>query len=1147
MTFDETLAQVRDLLRREGRVSYRALKRRFALDDEYLEDLKAEIIKAKKLAVDEDGEVLVWVGRETKEETEKKQLTSSDSRLQTLDPSLPSGERRQLTVMFCDLVGSTALSERLDPEELREVVQAYQEMCATAIARFEGHLAKYLGDGVLVYFGYPLAHEDDAQRAVRAGLEILTSLPQLNARLQHPIRVRIGIHTGLVVAGEMGGGETREPLAIVGETPNIAARLQEVAAANTVAISAATHRLIEGFFACQALGAHSLKGLSHSLEVYRVLRESGIQSRFDVAVTAGLTPLVGREQEVGLLLERWERAKEGLGQIVLLCGEAGIGKSRLVQALKEGAAEGYAQVECRCSPYTQNSAFYPLIEYIQRLLEWRREETSGKKLAKLERMLASDGLPLPDVVPLLAALLSLSLPERYPSLPLTPQRQKQKTLETLVAWLLKKAERQPLRFFMEDLHWADPSTLEFLSFLLDQSPTARILVLLTFRPDFTPPWTPRSHLTQLTLGHLGRKQAQRMVEQITGGKALPAEVVQQVVAKTDGVPLFVEELTKMVLESGLLREEEGGYVEAHGRALLPPLAIPATLQDSLMARLDRLSTVRETAQLGATLGREFTYELLQAVSPLDEATLQKDLARLVEAELLYQKGLPPQAQYVFKHALIQETAYQSLLKSKRQQYHRQIAQVLEERLPEAKEIQPELLAYHYTEAGLRREAIFYWQKAGQKAVERSAHVEAGSHLTKGLELLETLPDSPERTQQELTLQIALGMSLTASKGYAVPEVGTVYTRARELCRQIGKAPQLFPALSGLWRFYLQRAELQAARELGEECLSLAQQLHDPARLLRAHNILGVTLSYLGELPSAREHLEQAIALYSPQQQRSLAVVQDPMVACLSYTAWVLWYLGYPDQALKRNYEALTLAQELSHPYSLAQALFFAAELHHLRQEAQAVQERAETVITLAAEQGFPFWLAQGTSLRGWALVKQGQRREEGIAQIRQGLAVYRDTGAELGRPYYLAELAEACGLVGQAEEGLRVLAEALAEVHKSREFSEGELFRLKGELTLQQFQVSNSKLQVPNPQHLIPNPQVEAEAEACFQKAIAIARRQSAKSWELRATVNLSRLWQQQGKKEEARQQLEAIYDWFTEGFDTPDLQEARALLQELS
>src|SRR5262245_34260226 len=551
MKFSEVVAQTIAWLQREGRVSYRALKREFALDDEFLEDLKAEIIEAKRLASDENGKVLVWTGEGTQRETEKRgnreaekeQTTASDARRQTLDSA---AERRQLTVQFIDLVGSTVLSTQLDPEELREVIQAYRETCASAIARFGGHLAKYIGDGLLVYFGYPQAHEDDAQRAVRAGLGIVTALPQLNARLQStlaahscaPLQVRIGIHTGLVVAGEMGVGDQPEPRAIVGETPNIAARLQEKAEPNSVVISPTTYRLVTGLFACQDLGPQELKGLSTPLSVYRVVGESAAQSRFEAAVQTGLTPLVGREQEVGLLLERWEQVKEGMGQVVLLSGEAGIGKSRLVQVLKEHVAgESHARVECRCSPYYQNSALYPVIEHLQRLLQLRREDAPEQKLGKLERTLEQYGFSLPEVVPLFASLLSLPLPERYAPLSLTPQKQKQKTLEALLTWLLKEAEKQPVRFVMEDLHWVDPSTLEFLSLLIDQAPTTRLYILLTFRPEFTPPWGSRSHLTQVTFNRLGHRQAAVMVEKVAGGKALPAEVLQQVITKTDGVPL----------------------------------------------------------------------------------------------------------------------------------------------------------------------------------------------------------------------------------------------------------------------------------------------------------------------------------------------------------------------------------------------------------------------------------------------------------------------------------------------------------------------------------------------------------------------------------------------------------------------------------
>ncbi len=586
---------------------------------------------------------------------------------------------------------------------------------------------------------------------------------------------------------------------------------------------------------------------------------------------------------------------------------------------------------------------------------------------------------------------------------------------------------------------------------------------------------------------------------------------------------------------------------------LPPLAIPATLHDALMARLDRLAPVREVAQVAATLGREFSYELLQGVSPLDETSLQQALAKLVEAELVYQRGVPPQARYIFKHALIQDAAYQSLLKSKRQQYHNLIAQVLEGQFPETRETQPELLAHHYTEAGLSAQAIPYWQRAGQRAVQRSANVEAITHLTKGLELLKTLPDTPERTQQELSLQTTVGPAWMAIKGYAAPEVERAYTRALELCGQVGETPQLFPALSGLLRFYYVRAKLQTARELGEQCLRLAQSVQDPVFFLEAHRLLGATLFYLGESDPARTHLEQGIALYDPQQHRSLALLYgtDPGVACLSYASNLLWYLGYSDQALKRSHETLNLAQAQSHAVSLAGALHFAAIVHQFRREGRAAQEQAEAAIALSTERGFSFFLAMGTIDRGWALTEQGQG-EEGIVQIRQGLVAYQTTGAELWRPYFLVLLAEAYGKVGQSEEGLQVLAEALAVADKTGErFYEAELHRLKGELSLQsqssprQVKTGQDKSEATDPRPLIPDPQ--SEAEECFQKAIEIARRQSAKSLELRAVMSLSRLWQKQGRKEEARKMLTEIYHWFTEGFDTKDLQEAQGLLEELN
>jgi TOMM system kinase/cyclase fusion protein len=1047
-------------------------------------------------------------------------------------PRAPDAERRQLTVLFCDVVGSTPLSEQLDPEDLREVVRAYQQMCAEVIQRFEGHIAQYLGDGLLVYFGYPQAHEDDAQRAVRAGLDMLTAMGTLNTRLAREkgvrVAIRMGIHTGPVVVGEMGGGDRKEQLAL-GETPNIAARLQSLAAPNSVVIGERTRQLVGGAFDVEELGLHALKGVSAPMRVYGIRSESAAESRFEAASARGLTPLIGREEELGLLRQRWHQAQAGEGQVFLLAGEAGIGKSRLIQTFHERvAAEPHLRLRYQCSPYYSNSAFYPIMAQLERAARFVRDEPPAQKLAKLEDLLAQATERVADVAPLVAALLSIPTGDRYPPLDLTPQRQKEKTIEALVDQLSGLARRQPVLLLFEDAHWSDPTSLDVLDRMVHRVQDARVLAVITSRPEFEAPWKALSHVTALTLPRLSRQQGAAMVERLTAGKALPQAVLTQILAKTDGVPLFVEELTKMVLESGLLREREDRY-ELTGP--LPPLAIPSTLQDSLMARLDRLSTAKEMAQLGAILGREFSYEVIRAVAPWDEAPLQDALAQLVDAELLYQRGVPPQATYLFKHALIQEVAYLSLLRSTRQRFHQRIAQVLEARFPEIAETQPELLAHHHTEAGLLAQALGYWQRAGQQARQRSANAEAIAHLTTGLAVLQSLPDSPERSRQELVLQTTIGPAFMAIKGYAAPEVEHAYARARALCQQLGDTPQLFPVLLGLVEFYIVRAELHAARELAEQFLTLAQRVQDPELLLEAHLAMGTTLYYLGALEPAHAHLHRSIAFYNAQQHRSHAFLygMDPRVLCLSHTALVLWLLGHPDQALDSSRESLALAQELSHPHSLALALDLAAWLHQFRREEHLTRERAEALIALATEHGFTLYQALGTILRGWALAQQG-RVEEGVAQMGHGLAGWRATGAELVRPYYLALLAEAYEKAGQAEEGLLVLAEALALVRTSGERrKEAELYRLKGELLLAR-----------SPEH-------HPEAEACFHQALAVARRQQAKSLELRAAMSLARLWQQQGKRLEARALLAPIYGWFTEGFDTADLQEAKALLEELS
>ena len=1141
MDYQAVLAQVLALLQEEQRVAYRVLKRQFQLDDELLEDLKDDLIYAKKLAVDEDGRVLVWTGGTASApitaspvpppatpDVSPTQVGASPGK-----PALPEAERRQLTVLFCDLVDSTALSSQLDPEDLREVVRAYQDTCAKVIARYEGHIAQYLGDGLLVYFGYPLAHEDDAQRAVRVGLGMLEAMGQLTNRLEQErgvhLAVRLGVHTGLVVVGEVGGGTRQEQLAL-GETPNLAARLQGLAAPNTLVISATTFHLLGGFFACQPLGTPPLKGQAQPLAVYRVLYESMARSRLEAVGSTGWTPLVGREQDIGLLRERWAQVKEGAGQVVLLSGEAGIGKSRLVQVLTEHVAtEPQAWLTpCQCSPYYQNTALYPMIDLLARVaLRFEREESPEQKCRKLEGFLVQYGLPLAEAVPLFAALLSIPLGAHYAALELSPEQQKQRTLHALLTIQLRIAAQQPVLFIMEDLHWVDPTTLEFLTMLVDQGPTARILALWTFRPDFTPPWTGRAHLTQVTLNRLPRRQAAELTGRVAHGKPLPPEVIEQVVAKTDGVPLFVEELTKMVLESGLLQEREGRY-ELTGP--LPPLAIPTTLHDSLMARLDHLATVKGLAQLGATLGREFAYDLLHAVAPWDEDTLHQGLHHLVAAEFLYQRGVPPQATYTFKHALIQDVAYQSLLRSTRQRYHQHIAQVLETRFPETVETQPELVAYHYTEAGLSAQAIPYWQRAGQHASDRSAHLEAISHCTTGIELLKTLPETPARIQQALTLRIGLGAALQMTRGFAAPEVEQAYTQAHALCQQVGETPELVPVLFGLWRFYNIQPQFHTAQEIGDTLLRLAQRAHDPWLAVIAHYALGWTCLGLGRLPAARQHLEEGLARYTPDQRRApvFRMGHDPGVACGAYAAMTLWLLGYPAQALAHLHGALALAHELAHPFSLAFARRWAAHVEQLRRDVPAVYEHAEAAVELSTEQGFTQWAAQGTSLREWALALQG-RGEAGMAQVRQGVAAWRATGAALLVPYYCTVLADVADHLGHPEDGLQVLAEAhtLIEQHEER-WWEAEVCRLRGVLLLRQPAAP------------------PAEAETWLRRALDVARRQQAKSLELRAAMSLSRLWHQQGKRAEARALLAPIYHWFTEGFDTVDLLEAKALLDEL-
>ncbi len=1032
-------------------------------------------------------------------------------------------------------MGFTALADQLDPEDFRDITVTYHTTCAEVIHRYGGHIAQYFGDGLLVYFGYPSAHEDDAQRAIHAGLDLLSALVDLNRRLVQPygihLRARLGIHTGLVVVGEVGGGAQSGQLAL-GVTPNIAAKIQTMGAPERVVISGATYRLVQGYFVCQDLGEHTLPGVAEPLPLYHVLHVSDARGRLEAASSRGLTPLVGRDAEMVLLQERWAQVQEGIGQVVMLSGEAGIGKSRLVRALIERLGETpLTRLECRGSPYYQHTALYPVVDLLQRSLRFDSTIPPDEKIRRLEGLLQAHQLDLQENLPLLASLLSLFPPaDRYPPRQRSPQQQRQRTLDTLLTLTLARAEQQPLLFIVEDLHWIDPSTLEWLGLLIDQGPTTRILTLMTCRPTFQAPWWGRAHVISLTINRLLPQQVAQMAQTIVGADVLSADLLDHIVTRTDGVPLFVEEVTRFVLASQRLH----GQAEEAFATALSPVTIPTTLHDLLMARLDQMGAAKGTAQLAATIGREFSFALLQSVASVDEQALRQDLRRLVDAELLYQRGVGAQATYVFKHTLIQEAAHTSLLRRTRQHYHQWIAQALETQFSEVATVQPEVVAHHYTEAGLRAQALPYWQQAGQQARERSAHAEAMAHLTKGLELLTTLPETPERARQELSLQIALGATLAVTKGYGNTAAERVYSRARELCQQTEDTRQLFPVQWGLWTCYIVQAKQQLAREVGEQLLRSSQHVQDSTFLLEAHLALAGSLHDLGEFTPARHHWDHSLACYDRQQHRSHITHfgMDLGVFSRAMMSHTLWHLGYPDQALTRSHEALALAEEHAHPFSQAIALAYAIMLHQFRHEQHTVDEHTETALALCTEHGFAYYWAWGTIIQGWSFVVQGQS-EAGIEQMRHGLAALRSTEAKRALPYYLALLAEGYGAVGQTDEGLCVLAEAFAEVATTAERRwEAELYRLQGELLLRA-QGSRRK--------------AERTPEACFRQALAVARQQQAKALELRAAVSLSRLWQQQGKRHAARQLLAEIYGWFSEGFDTRDLQEAKALLEQLA
>ena len=1042
-------------------------------------------------------------------------------------------ERRQLTVMFCDLVGSTALSARLDPEDLREVVGAYHRCCADLITEAGGFVAKYMGDGVLAYFGYPLAHEHDAEHAVRAGLALVEAAPKLTTAAGAPLQVRTGIATGLVVVGDLIGAGAAQEQAVVGETPNLAARLQALAEPGAVVIADGTRRLLGNLFELKDLGARDLKGIVGPARAWAALRASAVGSRFDALHPTGLTALVGRDEESELLLRRWSRAKTGEGQVVLLSGEAGIGKSRLTAALLERlAAEPHTRPRYFCSPQRTDSAFHPIIGQMERAAGLAYDDKPQAKLDKLDAMLAQTSTSIEDAA-LFAEMLSLPNDGRYPMLELAPEQRRQRTLEALMSQVAGLARRQPVLMIFEDTHWVDPTSLEVLGRIVDRIKTLPALLIVTFRPGFNAPWVGQPHVTSLTLNRLGERESAAIIAGLAGNQALPADVTAEIVERTDGIPLFVEEMTKAVLEV----ESEGAARRTVAAVPSSALAVPASLHASLMARLDRLGPAKEVAQIGSAIGREFSHALLASVARKPEAELGSALDRLVQAGLLSRQGVPPQASYLFKHALVQDAAYGTLLREPRRGLHARIAETLESQFSEIAESQPEIPAHHCTEAGQIEKAASLWGKAGQQSLARSALVEAAAQLARALEQIATLPGTAALRREQIKLQVALITPLIHVKGHAAAETKAAAEQARSLIEQaeaLGEPPEdpllLFSVLNAFWATNFVAFNGDVCRGLAAQFLALAKKQRATVPLMIGHRMVGISLVQTGDIAEGRGHLDQALALYDPAEHRALATRfgLDIAVTVLAWRSWALWLLGYPEAALRDAADALTNARGMGQAAELMFALSHAGVVTLCGNRAAAAAQ-AQELVALAEEKGSLFWKASGMVGQGCVLALTG-RASDATEMLISGMTALRTTGTTLHLPFLLSHLARAHAELGQLEAAWRCIGEAMTAAETSKEtWCEAEIHRTAGEITL-----------------LPPEPDA-AKAQAHFERAIAIARAQKAKSWELRAATSLARLRRDQGERQQARDLLAPVYGWFTEGFDTADLKEAKALLDELA